>query len=62
MSFRHVEPGWSVTGLLDLVATADNPPYHALIDTGNSFDLPLRSLQHKLSRTLHSAVCYVQVH
>ena len=33
MSFKHVDPNWSVTGLLDLIATAD-PPYHALIDTG----------------------------
>lgn len=33
MSYQVVDNGWTVRGLLDLVANA-SPPFHALIDTG----------------------------
>ena len=34
VSSRMLSTDWSVTKLLDIIAQARNPPYHALIDTG----------------------------
>ena len=34
VSYAVVPQGWTVRGLLDNIATATNPPFHALIDTG----------------------------
>ena len=33
MRYVRIQPGWTVRGVLDSIASAD-PPYHALIDTG----------------------------